>query len=77
MTTLIHETTAGGKQRRCDARCYGARTPRCTCICGGRNHGVGLERALQQTQALFLLPSVARQQRDEIKTERDGAPLGA
>lgn len=39
----------GGVVRRCDARCYHATHTRCTCICGGENHGVGLERALRNT----------------------------
>ncbi len=32
--------------RRCDARCYEARWLSCTCICGGKNHGIGLKEAL-------------------------------
>lgn len=39
----------GGVLRRCDARCYNATHGRCSCICGGENHGVGLERALANT----------------------------
>ncbi len=35
---------------RCDARCYDAREPHCECVCGGRNHGAGLERAIEQTR---------------------------
>ena len=27
------------KERRCDASCHEAREEKCTCICGGRNHG--------------------------------------
>jgi len=27
---------------------------KCTCICGGRNHGVGSERAAQNVQALSV-----------------------
>ena len=27
---------------RCDARCHTAQGSKCRCICGGRNHGVGL-----------------------------------
>lgn len=47
MTTLL---VAGGQ--RCTARCYSATEPECTCICRGRNHGVGRERALAQTPDL-------------------------
>ena len=37
---------------RCDVRCYDARRLECHCICGGRNHGAGLERALTNTAEL-------------------------
>lgn len=49
MTTLIQ--THGGD--RCDARCYDARGPDCSCVCGGRNHGKGLQAALEQTLESF------------------------
>lgn len=44
-----------GRGRRCDRRCYDGATPRvaCTCICGGRNHGVGLRQAETNTIELF------------------------
>lgn len=35
---------------RCDARCYLAVGGVCECICGGRNHGVGLAKALDNTR---------------------------
>lgn len=44
--------TVGGRTRRCDRRCYDGRGKRCRCICQGRNHGVGLQRALEQTREL-------------------------
>jgi len=37
-------------QRRCDAGCYNATTIKCQCICGGVNHGVGLEKARANTK---------------------------
>ncbi len=51
MTTLI----SGGnhdEQRRCDAKCHDATTPECDCICGGRNHGVGRHRAIENTREM-------------------------
>ena len=30
-----------GRIGRCDARCWDAKQPRCTCVCGGLNHGKG------------------------------------
>ena len=32
----------GSKTGRCDARCYKATGQDCHCICGGKNHGVGI-----------------------------------
>lgn len=41
MATLLAVGDKDGIHRRCDARCYDASGEICTCICGGRNHGVG------------------------------------
>ena len=41
-----------GKEGQCDARCYNAKTPTCICCCSGKNHGVGLKQALQNTQQM-------------------------
>lgn len=49
MTTLIYVGNSDGCVGRCDARCYDAHEPDCDCICGGRNHGAGLEQALANT----------------------------
>ena len=32
---------------KCDERCYNAKRMDCSCICGGVNHGHGLEHALK------------------------------
>lgn len=50
MTTLIAVYTTGGCVGRCDAKCYDANSPDCDCVCGGRNHGAGLERAAENTR---------------------------
>jgi len=52
----IITTTQGGKTRRCDAKCYNAKGKKCTCIYGGRNHGVGLNIAINQS-ADWLTPA--------------------
>ena len=52
MTTLISWSNSSGEQGRCDAKCYDATGPDCDCICGGRNHGVGQEQAVENTRAL-------------------------
>lgn len=31
--------------RRCDSRCHNAKGKRCTCICGGRYHGINAKKA--------------------------------
>ncbi|GCE18665.1 hypothetical protein [Dictyobacter kobayashii] len=50
MATLIAVYNSQGCVGRCDARCYDAIHPICTCICGGRNHGAGLEKSIDQTR---------------------------
>lgn len=50
MTTLILCTKPDGSNiGRCDARCYEAKGPTCKCICGGMNHGKGLDSAIRNT----------------------------
>lgn len=34
--------------RTCNAKCYHAKGDRCTCVCGGRNHGIGEVEALER-----------------------------
>lgn len=53
MTTLISAGNSEGTYGRCDAKCYTADSPFCNCICGGANHGVGLQTAIEQTSASF------------------------
>lgn len=52
MATLIAVYNSEGCQGRCDARCYEATSSDCDCICGGRNHGVGLDQAADNTREL-------------------------
>jgi len=52
MTTLIAVYSSGGCEGRCDARCYNAKEPSCTCVCGGKNHGVGMNQAIENTREL-------------------------
>ena len=52
MAVLIEVRTSSGVVGRCDAKCYNAQHPGCECICGGRNHGVGLARALENTREM-------------------------
>ena len=48
MATLIRVPTEKNT-RRCTATCYNAKGQTCYCVCGGLNHGVGLERAMANT----------------------------
>ena len=51
MTTLFEvRMTDGSLLGRCDARCYNAKGFECECVCGGLNHGEGLDQAIQNTQ---------------------------
>lgn len=52
-TILIRKNKDGAITGRCDARCYGAKGKKCNCVCGGFNHGVGLNSAIIITSNLF------------------------
>lgn len=52
MTTLIAVYTNRGCIGRCDAKCHDAFEPECICVCGGVNHGVGLSRAIKNTDEM-------------------------
>lgn len=47
MSTLI--SVKGG---RCNANCYNAKHEKCVCVCQGQNHGVGLDRAVDNTRKM-------------------------
>lgn len=49
MTTLIAVHNSNGLVGRCDAKCYNAHHSKCVCVCGGMNHGCGLEKAQENT----------------------------
>lgn len=51
---LMTQKVGQGPTQRCDERCYNAKSGKCECICGGRNHGVGIEKALDNVQTMFL-----------------------
>jgi len=50
MTQKIGDNPA----RRCDAKCYNAKHLECHCICGGTNHGAGIEQASKNVSQVFL-----------------------
>jgi hypothetical protein len=49
---LIAVYNSDGCVGRCDARCYEATEPKCDCICSGRNHGAGLQKAADNTREM-------------------------
>ncbi|MBA7672072.1 hypothetical protein ES703_80243 [subsurface metagenome] len=52
-TLIVRKDTFGLVSGRCDARCYNARGPKCTCICSGINHGKGKNYAILKTARHF------------------------
>lgn len=54
MTTLITATKRDGSTRRCTAKCYNAKGKSCTCICGGRYHGIGFNPDKEPSSLGFL-----------------------
>ncbi len=52
--TLLTEQIGQDNERRCDAKCYNAKHPSCDCVCGGKNHGAGLDRAMDNVREIFL-----------------------
>jgi len=50
---LISFKTSHGHGGRCDEKCHSAKEPKCVCICGGKNHGVGLNQAIQNTEKIM------------------------
>jgi len=52
MTTLISVHNSDGLVGRCDARCHDATSEDCDCVCGGRNHGVGEDQAIENTREM-------------------------
>ena len=48
--TLISSHNGDHETGRCDAKCYNATGGQCVCICGGANHGVGQQKALDNTR---------------------------
>ena len=52
MTAVITAHDDGGCIRWCDAKCYTAVGPVCRCICGGKNHGVGIHKALENCETI-------------------------
>lgn len=52
---ILLRWTTENRRGQCDARCYLSKSKkqRCTCICQGKNHGIGLEKAIEQTRTNY------------------------
>jgi hypothetical protein len=50
---LMTQKVGDGPTQRCDQRCYGAKGGNCQCICNGRNHGAGIDKALDNVRTMF------------------------
>lgn len=55
MTTVLAVYNSDGCVGRCDANCHDAKSAECDCICGGKNHGKGLEQAVENNKELLGL----------------------
>ena len=53
MVVLITGVSSTGKKRRCDACCYNAKHTHCRCVCGGANHGHGLDEATKNSSKII------------------------
>jgi len=69
VTTLIAVWTSEGCAGGCDARCYTAVRDECQCICGGVNHGAGLDQAASNTRELAQAWADQAGSRDVLRTE--------
>jgi hypothetical protein len=55
MTTVLAVYNSEGCVGRCDANCHDARSETCDCICGGKNHGKGLQQAVANNREMIGL----------------------
>jgi hypothetical protein len=70
MTVMTYSNNSG--TRRCDDRCHSSRGRKCTCICGGLNHGVGTHLAgFHTAQALEELEARECERHHTELLERD------
>jgi len=51
MVALIERVGGGKGDSVCNAVCYDAKDEVCRCVCGGLNHGKGLQGALEAMEA--------------------------
>jgi hypothetical protein len=49
----MYVKVGGNAIQRCDAKCYDAKAQKCTCCCGGKNHAVGFQQAVDNVKEQF------------------------
>ena len=49
-TLMTYKAPGMNRARICNSHCYNAKRPKCICICCNINHGVGLDRAVENTK---------------------------
>jgi hypothetical protein len=69
VATLMAVYNSDGLVGRCDARCYLGHGDSCDCCCGGVNHGVGLERAQENTREIFHYVAVSLPAGHELRDQ--------
>ena len=76
MVTLIIGHQNSKRSGQCDARCYNSKTPNCKCsLCGGKNHGVGLQMAIENTREMRdELVKIAQDRGNTIQIKLPEAP---
>ena len=75
MATLIKQGKGDRHDRRCDGRCYKGKRDKCACICGGKNHGKGLQTA--QAQMIEIAEELAKNNTDpEVRVQAQRAFKG-
>lgn len=50
---VLKLTDKKGNEKSCNEQCYDAYKKKCTCICHGLNHGVGIDVARKQSLDLL------------------------
>lgn len=50
-TLILAKSSKGRVTGRCDEKCYNGTGATCYCVCGGKNHGMGLVYAAKNTLA--------------------------
>lgn len=74
MATLIAAYNSEGCYGRCDAKCHDATSDVCHCICGGANHGVGIKKAIANTEEMAKNWILEYEEQHDMKFEWDVLP---